>query len=69
MEEVGRDGRLRSDEGFAHAQISIISQDNIPLLVIHRERILRVRTGKTIKRRIDPRYDEKKANAQKSESF
>jgi hypothetical protein len=69
MEEVRRGGRLRSDEGFAHAQISIISQDNIPLLVIYRERILRVRTGKAIKRRINPRHDEKKADAQKSESF
>ena len=69
MEEARHGDRFRPGVGLAHAQISIISQDNTPLLVINRERILCVRMGKVIQRRIDPRYDEKKADNQKAESF
>ena len=53
MEKVRCGDRLRSDEGLAHAQVSITGQDNIPLLIIHRKRILGVCMGKMIERRID----------------
>jgi len=66
MEDARHSDRLRPGADLARAQISIIGQDHIPLLVIYRKRILCVRMGKVIERRINPRYDEKKADAQET---
>ena len=69
MQEARHCDRARLGVGFEHAQIPIIGQDGSPLLVIHRKRILRHRVGEVIQRRIDSRYDEKKADDQQGESF
>jgi len=69
MQEARRREQTRLGEGFARVQITIIGQHNATLLVIHRERILRRRVGKAIQRRIDSRYDQKKADDQKDKSF
>lgn len=53
MQEARRRDLTRPGVGLACAQIPIIGQDDIPLLVIHRERVLRHRVGKVIQRRID----------------
>ena len=69
MQEAGRRDLTRLDAGLARAQIPIIGEDGSPLLVIDGERILRHRVGEMIQCGVDSRYDEKKTDDQKSESF
>jgi hypothetical protein len=69
MEKARCRDQARLGVGLARAQIPIIGENGSPLLVIDGERTLRHRMGKAIQRRIDSRYDEKKADDQEGESF
>ena len=69
MQEIRNNRRPRLGEGLAGGEIAVVSQNDAALFAINRERALIHRTGHVIKRAIDARYDEKKAEDQQSGNF
>ena len=69
MKETRNNGRTGFVVGPAGSQISVVGEDNPALLTVNRERALGHGVSHVIKRRIDTRYNEKKADNQKSEGF
>ncbi len=69
MKETRRRDGTRFGVSLARIQVAIISQDDMPLLIINRERILHRRLIEMIQRRIDSRDEHEKTDDQKRKGF